>query len=415
MKIYWILLISLFTLTNAFAQEEKTIKRTPEEIEATFLEQNLELIAEKMNVSIADAAIAQARLWDNPSLSVGDVNFWTPSSEPKATQFSIELSQLIQTANKRGKLVNMEKISKDMAIRQFEEVLRGLKAELRKSVNEIMYLDAYQQVLNVQVESLSRLLESYNKQVAQGNLAKGELLRLQAALFEVENESNEIQTEQNARQKTLKALLNAGPLATINIINNNKPVESPEELSIANLMQLASDYRPDLQIFKLQTHYFEKSLAYEKAQRVPDITLSAGYDRYGGVWRNFVGFGISIDIPLLNRNQGNIKAARIGREQSQYLVQQQQQLVQHEITEAFNNYALTYKFYKKMNENALLGELDSMLDVYARNLLNRNISMVEYMDFMDTYKNNKNTLLTTRKNVSNQYEELQFTVGTDLK
>ncbi|MDR1203785.1 MAG: TolC family protein [Tannerellaceae bacterium] len=414
MKIYWILFINLCTLINVFAQEEETIKLTPEEIEAAFLKQNLELIAERMNISIADAAVIQARLWDNPTLSVGDVNFWTPRSEPKATQFSIELSQLIQTANKRGKLVAMEKISKDMAIRQFEEVVRGLKIELRKSIYELMYLDAYQQVLKVQVESLSKLLESYTKQVVRGNLAKGEILRLQAALFEVENEMNEIQTERNAQQKTLKVLLNVGPLVTIEIINGDRPLESPEVLSITHLMQLADDYHPGLRLFKLQTSYCEKSLAYEKAQRVPDITVNASYDRYGGVWRNFVGFGISIGLPLLNRNQGAIKAAQIRREQSLYAARQQQQLVQHEITEVLNNYTLAYKFYKKITENALLEELDSMTDIYAKNLLNRNIGMAEYMDFMDTYKNNKHILLTTYKNVFNQYEELQFTVGTDL-
>ena len=29
-----------------------------------------------MNVWIADAAIAEATVWDNPELSVGDINFW---------------------------------------------------------------------------------------------------------------------------------------------------------------------------------------------------------------------------------------------------------------------------------------------------------------------------------------------------
>ncbi len=415
MRKYILLFLYITTATNLFAQESKIATLRPEEVEVIFLEQNLELIAEKLNISLADAAISQAKLWDNPNISVGDINFWTPKSQPATTQFSIELSQLIQTANKRGKLVNMEKISKEISIRQFEEVLRGLKAELRKSIHEMMYFNAYKDVLKNQTESLTRLINSYTRQVTQGNLPKSELLRLQSALFEVENEYNEIQTEWNAQQKTLKSLLNIDPYITIMIQNSTEIVHNPEELSLANLIQTATDFRPDLQQTKLQTQYFEKSIAYEKAQRVPDINISASYDRYGGVWRDFIGFGVSIDLPFLNRNQGNIKAARISRDQSQHIALQQQNLVQHEIAEAFNNYTLSYNFYKKMSENPLLQELDLMLEVYTKNLLNKNISMIEYIDFMDAYKNNKNTLLSTRKNVFNQFEELQYTVGTDIK
>lgn len=89
------------------------LKYTPGQIEALFLEQNLQLVAEKMNISLADAEMVQAKLWDNPELSVSSVNLWSSreqrnqletSAFPKNTQFSIELSQLIRTANKRGKL-----------------------------------------------------------------------------------------------------------------------------------------------------------------------------------------------------------------------------------------------------------------------------------------------------------------------
>ena len=56
-----------------------------------------------------------------------------------------------------------------------------------------------------------------------------------------------------------------------------------------------------------------------------------------------------------------------------------------------------------------------MLNVYTKNLLNKNISMLEFIDFMDSYKTNKETLLSARKKVNTQFEELQYTVGSDIK
>jgi len=427
MRTFLLFIVLFYHALTGFAQEQQVLKLNREEIESLFLTNNLELIATNYNIDIADAAIKQAKLWDNPSLSVSNLNLWTTKSQrnelseiasssfAKNTEFSIELSQLIQTANKRGKLIGREKVSKEIAIKEFEEVMRGLKAELRKSVCEIQYNQSYLKVLNNQQESLSQLIKAYKKQVQQGNIAKNELIRLQSSLLELENEINEIREDLNEQTKTLKVLLNLSPFTEIEIIGNQEINKIPDTLALSDLLMSAEDSRPDMKVYNLQTQFFQKSLDYEKSLRVPDITISAAYDRYGGVWKDFVGFGVSIDLPFFNRNQGNIKAARMNIEQNRYLAQQQQNVIHHEIAVSYHNYINAYNFYKKINEDSLLPELDNMLNAYTKNLMNRNISMLEYIDFMDAYKTNMQTMLNAQKKMNIQFEELQYTVGTDIK
>ena len=427
MKKYFILLFCILPFT-IYADEIQTIELTPQEIEAIFLKQNLELIAQKMNIDLADAEIIQAKLWDNPELSISSVNLWSTKNQrdeqdmpalfgsfAKNTQFSVELSQLIQTANKRNKLISREKASKEMSIQEFEEVLRGLKVELRKTIVETAYAQDYLKVLNNQSESLDQLIVAYEKQVKLGNISKNELLRLQSSLLELENEINETKEDLNEHLKNLKTLLNATPGTIIEIKEEKGNFVNPDNLSIAALIESARDNRPDVKRQQLETKYHEKSLSYEKAQRIPDITVSAEYDRFGGVWKDFVGFGVSFELPFLNRNQGGIKSARISRDQSQYLAQQQQNIAQHEIVEAYSNYIQAYNFYQKIENNDLVSELDTMLSAYTRNLLNRNISMLEYIDFMETYKTNKEIVLSSKKKLETSYEELQYTTGTEIK
>lgn len=427
-KVLFILICATLS-GNIHQASAETIKLTSEEIEAIFLKQNLLLLAEQMNISIADAEIAQAKLWENPTLSFSDINLWSSKSQregesevipplfgsfAKNTQFSIELSQLIQTANKRGKLISREKVSKEIAIQEFEIILRGLKTELRKSISEIIYLQNYLNVLLNQEESISQLVNSYKKQVAQGNIAKSELLRLQSSLLEIENENQETSTELNEQLKILKSLLSVEPLVEIEIIDNQTVLLSPTQIPLSSLLEKTTENRVDIKLSKLQTQYFDKSLAYEKSQRMPDITISANYDRRGGVWRDFIGFGVSIDLPFFNRNQGGIKAAKLSYEQSIYNEKQQINQAQHEVVEAYNNYRQAYSFYKKTSSNELLSELDNMLSIYSKNLLNKNISMLEYIDFMEAYKDNKNTVLNSKKKMQLQFEELQYIVGTEI-
>ncbi|MBB4035409.1 cobalt-zinc-cadmium efflux system outer membrane protein [Dysgonomonas hofstadii] len=425
MKKYLPAILFFFSVLTGFTQEKQILNLNLEQIESLFLSNNLELIATKYNIGIADAAISQAKLWDNPSLSISDVNLWSTKSQrdaisdisssfAKNTELSIELSQLILTANKRGKLVRREKVSKEIAMQEFEEVLRGLKTELRKAVFEIQYSQFYLAILNNQQKSLNQLVESYKKQVLQGNIAKNELLRLQSSLLELENEINETQSDLNEQSKTLKILLNIPPLTDISITDNQQIGKAPDLLVLSGLLEKADEQRPDMKMYRLQTQLHQKSLDYEKSLRIPDLTISATYDRYGGVWKDFIGLGVSIDLPFFNRNQGNIKAAKLNIEQSQYLAQQYQNTVRHEIVAAYNNYRYAYNFYKKISEDSLLPELDNMLEAYTKNLMNRNISMLEYIDFMDAYKTNKQTMLNAGKKVNMQFEELQYTVGTDI-
>lgn len=409
------------------AQEGETLRLDREEIETLFLKNNLALIIERYNVSMADAAIAQAKLWDNPSLAVSGINPWSTQAQQneiqdratssflRHTQASVELSQLIRTANKRGKLIKRESVSKEMAVQEFEDVLRGLKAELRNSIYSIHYYQAYFSVLTNQHLSVSRLVEAYNKQTLSGNIAKSELLRLQAALIELEDEMNEARGDLIEQEKTLKVLLNINPLTRIQIDGIVSVGKAPADMVLSELLLLADESRPDRKRSALLTLYHQKAWAYEKAQRIPDLSISVNYDRYGGVWKNFFGIGVSIDLPFLNRNQGNIRSARYSLEQSRSQAELQLNVIRHEVTAAYSNYVNSYAFYEKIRNNSLLPELDALLDVYAKNLLNRNISMLEYLDFIEAYKTNKKTLLGAEKKTNMQFEELQYLVGADIK
>lgn len=401
----------MYSIFPLFAQEQ-TLKLSLKQTEDLFLKQNLSLIAEQLNVDIADAAIVQAKLWDNPELTIGDVNLWKKGEEK---QFSIELSQLIRTANKRQKLVSMEKVSKEMAIRELEETLRNLKVELRKSIYELKYLQMYRKTLDKPHQSLEQLINAYRKQTAQGNTSKNELLRLQSSLLELENEINEVQTGLNEQQKALKSLLNIDPLISIEIAQELPEAVSPDKLTLANLLEIAAEERSDIKYRQLEVKYHEKSLIYEKALRVPDITLSAGYDRLGGVWNDFIGLGISMELPVFNRNKGNIQASRLNIEKSKQLSQQQLKTIHYEVVASFDNYNQAYWFYEKISNNELLSELDNMLDVYSKNMLNKNINMLEYLDFMEAYKNNKQTVLLAVKNMQISFAELQYSVGQEIK
>lgn len=430
MKKYITIFLICTSLHRASGKDKEQVSLTPNQIESIFFKQNLELIAESMNISIAQASITQAKLWDNPTLSVGDMNLWSTTTQrngeatiipplfgsfARNTQFSIELSQMIQTAGKRSKYVSIEKSGKEISTIQFEELLRLLKTELRKTINEMIYINASLDITKMQYDTLNDLIRKYDVQLALGNFSKRELMRLQAALLDIEQEMNTLCIDANNKEKILKALLCCNSNTTIIIQTETDLVlPNPNKYTPSSLIKEAILSRPDYKLVDLEIERSNKTIKYEKAMRVPDVTVSTSYDRAGGVWNNFIGFGVSMDIPLLNRNQGNIKKAQIEKHQKEIIKQNLQLSIEHEVIEAYDNYCLFYNFYKKTKDNPIIEELDTMQKIYTKNLLDKNISMLEFIDFLDTYKSNKQAWFTAKLNVSNQLEELRYIIGNDL-
>ena len=398
-----------FWFIAATAQE---LTLTPLQIETMFLKQNLELIAGQMNVSIADAAIAEAKVWDNPELSVNDINVWSAGHEK---QFSVELTQMVSLSARRAKLANVEKVGKEITIKQFEDLLRGLKMELRSSIAEIVYTQNVLSVIENQKKFLENVVSGYQTQYEKGNVAKNELVRLQTALFAIEGEINDTQTNFNTLQKTLKNLLAIDPSTVIVVAEDKSNLPPPVALNLNTLIETSLNSRPDLQMAMLQSEYHKKDIIYQKSLIMPDVSLGVNYNRYGGVWNNFYGLGVGMQIPIFNRNKGAIKTAQIQLKQSELLAEQSQKTLQNEIIESYRNYSNTYAFLERNLKNPALSELDQMLEVYTKNLLSRNISIVEYMDFMDSYRSTKEMLLNNQKELKLQFEQLQFSVGQDIK
>jgi cobalt-zinc-cadmium efflux system outer membrane protein len=148
---------------------------------------------------------------------------------------------------------------------------------------------------------------------------------------------------------------------------------------------------------------------------MPDVNLGVNYDRYGGVWDNFFSLSVGFELPVFNRNKGAIKTAQIQLKQSELFVEQGQNILRNEVIESFKNYSNTYDFLERNLKNPALSELDQMLNIYTNNLIIRNISMLEYMDFMDSYRSTKEMFLKSQKELRLQFEQLQFSVGQDIK
>ncbi len=422
-----VLLLAFFCSDILHAQPTDTVFLTRKQAEKIFLDKNIQLLAGKLNIQQAEARIAQARLWPNPRLTIDEVNLWATPAQlsmgeelpalfnngfGKNQQISAQLEQTLITAGKRRKLIAIEQVGRDMAVAYFEELIRNLKIEFRNLLTELQYLQSYQEVFSRQIPEARKLLTAYERLAPTGNINRADVVRLKALVLELHDEYNELHKQTNAVQKELTVLLGLSPGSYIRM-SNDDVVPEPEAYETSPLPELihrALAGRPDLILAQLESKHAGNTLSYELAGRVPDVTVSAGYDRGGNFMYNFLGFGVGLDIPVFHRNQGNVKAARIATEKASLLEQDQSRRVEAEVIEAYQNLKASINLYKQI-EHDYEAELDHLLSGYTRNFSERNVSMLEFLDFLEAFLENKKIILNAKRSLNRAIEELTYTIG----
>ncbi|WP_353103271.1 TolC family protein [Myroides odoratus] len=422
-----VLTLSILVLSTCIsqAQEKKqALKLSKEEIETLFLEQNLDLLAKKLEISQAEAQLIQARLWPNPTFEISEVNVWrTTDIEEQpiifgnwgtSQQISLHLEQEIETAGKRRKRIDLQKLSIEERQTDFEIVLRESKLSLRNTLTSIQVLQQQQEIYQKQIDNTNLLITGYKNQLNQGNISQSEYIRLKAAQLQFKKELVDVSKELEEALKELKNFINIGTNTPIYVTNELEiPTKLVSELQIEDWIIHAQENRPDIMLNDNLINQAKKQVEIEKAERTPNITLGVDYDRGGNIMRDFVGFGLSFDLPIFDRNKGNIKEAKLGVQIAELEAQNKKNEISNDIIEALRNYTQAQDLYNQIDADYEL-QLDKLLEAYVKNFQKKNVSMIEYLDFVEAYVDNKNILLETKKELNEQLENLQFAIGKDI-
>lgn len=128
---------------------------------------------------------------------------------------------------------------------------------------------------------------------------------------------------------------------------------------------------------------------------------------------NFVGFGLSLDLPFFNRNQGRIRKAQMEIDQMEIHHKQVRSAVENEIVLAYQNLGNAIGFLQQI-EPDYEATLEELLGAYTKSFEKREISLLEYLDFFDAYLENRKIILEAAREVNEKAEDLNYAIGQDL-
>lgn len=411
-----LLILHVFNLKTSAEVQQKPL--TLQEAGRQFFVNNLELIAERYNIEMAEAEVIQAKLFENPVISLEqnvynrlNGKYFDMGKEGEAV---VEIEQLIYIAGQRNKRVRVEKLNKEMAIHQFEEVLRTLKSELNSKFIELYYTEKSLSIYDKEIEYLQQLLEVMKEQNDKGNISLLEKSRIQALLLSLQQERNETSNQLISLQGDMKLLLGLNASETFEPVFDESVLKQIDITSIPFIElnnRLAE--RPDLKMARTNIQASRANVSLQKSLAFPEVSLKGSYDRAGNFCDNYFAIGLSISIPVFNRNQGNIKSARLSVLQNTSREELTRKQAEKELFTSYARLEKAVKLYNSSNYE-LERDFETIIDGVNTNFRKRNISLLEFIDYYQAYKETCLQLYQTQKDVFLAMEEINTVTGRDV-
>jgi outer membrane protein, heavy metal efflux system len=287
-------------------------------------ERNWDLLAAAAGVDAATAQKIVAHEFPNPTLSLSST-YINVGNQPSSTaagngywdrnyDTTFAINQLFEIGGKRRSRKLSAQAGFEAAKAQLFDARRTLDVAVAKA-----YVAAAQAEENVRVllQSAGTLREE--ARIAEVRLRAGEISIADKSRIEITAEQFELNA-QSANAAAAQARVALEVLLGVPHPNADCLLTDRLESLLASTAPLNTNsvgtFRPDVVAAEAALRKAEADLRLQKANRVPDPTVLAQYEHQPPDYQNTVGFGVSLPVPLWNRNRGNILAAQAAQEQA---------------------------------------------------------------------------------------------------
>jgi outer membrane protein, heavy metal efflux system len=398
-----------------------TLRINLDSAERLFISGNFNLLAQKYNIQAQKAQEIQAKLYPNPNLSVyyslyntQTKKFFPVGSGTSGGELSGQLSQLVYLAGQRNKQVKMAEANTRLAEYQFYDLIRTLKYTLRTDFFNIHFLLQSAAVYDEEVKSLQQVVGAFEEQEGKGYIAEKEVIRVKAQLYTLLAEFNGLTNQINDLESELRLVLQVKGSFIDPILDSAKLGSlNPSAYSLATLLDSAYKNRSDLLIARTSVEASKLNYNYQKALAVPNLTLALAYDQQGSYINNLTSLGAAIDLPFFNRNKGNILTAKNLTDANSALQQSTEATVQENVSHALEKAFANDKMYRIMDPK-FLKDFDHMLQEVLVNYEKRNLTLLDFLDFYESYKENILSSNNIQYNRISAFEDINYYTGTEF-
>lgn len=284
------------------------------EVVAVALTLNPALRAKRAAVGEAQAALITAGLWPNPEVGVG-----VRPGIDGASGTAVEADALFQLlwpgerdARKKVAVARADEVQAEVVSEEFE-----LVGEVRQQRLAVLAADRTMALLQEAVDLRQRALDLVRRQREIGEATALATSATELELAEAQRDLRQARVQFESEMRTLNALLGLPPGYDLKLVGVGKPLPVTvfEEIADDELDRRVLAGRVELRGTEATYRRAEQELRLAVLQQYPRLGVGPGFER-GLEGDQSLGLALSLELPLFNRNQGEIAEKRAARERT---------------------------------------------------------------------------------------------------
>jgi len=316
---------------------------------------NIQLQATRKEIDLSQYDVKIAGQFANPqvmiNLSAGKI--LTQQSNP----FQFGLSQDFLLGGKRRMRVDIAKSQLALTHFQVDQLRWDIRNQVRQAYANLVASQQSLDNLEIQSRLLEKLVDIANKRYRAGAAPRSEVLQAELARAQLDSQKNEFFARSEQATYGLNSLLG----------NTMPPYFEPNEKGVLKIRIQKTDLAPDMSFFlptqdalyakallarpdlhasSQQREVAKKQLALTKRQRIPDLTLQAGWltgpqapDQFHqalDVWYNGPFVQFNFDLPIYHNQGLQIKRAQTVIQQMELQYRDNQRQARLEIDQSYS-------------------------------------------------------------------------------
>jgi cobalt-zinc-cadmium efflux system outer membrane protein len=308
---------------------------------------NCELAAARLEISRARARLRQAGVRPNPTLDVEQTTGrFTGSAGERETSIGVSLP--LEMAGQRRRRIDVAQAELEATEAEVAERERQLAGEVLAS-----YAEALAATRELEITEGLNDIDLQTTRFVQARVNEGESAPIELSLLQVEVD----------RLKSRRALVEGRLQATLFRLKNlaGIPIDEPLRLretfstsqsqwqrpaSLDAVVEIALRTRPDLRLARLNVEVARAGLSLARSQAAPQLVASTKFIQNRSVFNEtpvgpisdrdkLLTFGVSVGIPVFNRNQGAKAEAALAITQAQRRQEFLETVVRSEVASAY--------------------------------------------------------------------------------
>jgi cobalt-zinc-cadmium efflux system outer membrane protein len=395
---------------------------TEQQAIALFYQRNLSLIAASFNINDAQAQEIIAAAIPNPvfSFTVSSLSsnmFHQQYNNTPLPAVSPQIQQLIETAGKRRLRIESSELATEAVSLDLKDTARVLTNAVRRSYYNLLLAQKTAQVASDNFERFREILRVNAIRLKVGDISATDFTRIEVESLKAQGDQDQAKSALNQARADLLLLL-GWPENSLEISAVEAWPKADPGIAKAGQNQLAEQAlarRPDLQAARVRIEQAGKVLTLANRLAIPDVTVSAFYQRDpGNFFTDSGGVGISVPLPLFYRQQGEISKARVGLSSAELALKQTEQGVQGEVMKALAAWQSADAIAQRF-ETTVVRRIETLRKAQEIAYQKGAVGLLDLIDAERNYKAMMLDYYTALANRSNAWADLLMAYGEEVE